>query len=67
VLVTLGKLEAMNAQSQKDDREGMKAVVSDAVRVFSRSTDSNDYPELPEPTGYSMDPFGSNHVGIFGS
>lgn len=65
-LITLGKLEAMNARASKqEDREGIDAVVKDAVRIFSRSSSGNDYPALPEPTGYSMDPIGKDHLSIF--
>mmetsp|Transcript_19674 Transcript_19674/g.53087 ORF Transcript_19674/g.53087 Transcript_19674/m.53087 type:complete len:133 (+) Transcript_19674:134-532(+) len=54
VLVTLGKLQALSEQSQakKPDSE-LQKVVADAVSIFK--VPNNDYPELPEPVGYSMD------------
>jgi len=55
VLVTLGKLQALAQQTPSPSSQSeIQKVVRDAVSIFKVST--NDYPELPEPMGYSMDP-----------
>ena len=58
VLVTLGKLEALSgaSSSKKDDapKSELQKVIADAVSIFKVS--DNDYPALPEPVGWTMDP-----------